>query len=118
MEAEYMALAHASQQAIWFHTLLSELGHNITQPTTIWVDNQAAIAHAITEMTMQRTKHIDIKYHFIRDAVAQGTIIPDYMDTTDNLADLLTKALPAPRHLDLCSRIGLLSELRGSVGIT
>jgi hypothetical protein len=118
MEAEYMALAHASQQAIWIHTLLSEMGHNITEPITIWVDNQAAIAHAITEMTMQRTKHIDIKYHFIRDAIAQELIIPDYIDTKDNLADFLTKALPAPRHMDLCKRIGLSPELRGSVGIT
>src|SRR6266536_446941 len=74
MEAEYMALVQAAQEAIWLQTLTTELEIGPKGPITIHSDNQAALAHARNEMITQRTKHIDIKYHFIHDVIAKGEI--------------------------------------------
>jgi len=90
MEAEYMALAQATQEAIWLQTLMIELEIGPKGPITIHSNNQAMLAHARNEMITQRTKHIDIKYHFIRDAINKGEIVADYIGTNENLADLFT----------------------------
>ena len=115
MEAEYMAASHATTQALWLTTFLSELGFPPPRPITIHVDNAAAPDFANEHMTSQRSKHIDIRHHFIRDAIQNGYVTTEYVPSRDNLADLLTKALTAPTHWDLTCRIGMNTELRGSV---
>ena len=73
-EAEYVALATASQEAIWLQQLMGDLLNESIQETTILEDNQSAICLAKNQSIHGRTKHIDIKYHFIRDAVEAGKI--------------------------------------------
>jgi len=107
MEAEYMALTHTTRHGIWLRTLFTELGLTLRMPTLIVSDNQAAINHASDAMTTARSKHIDIRHHFIRDNIATGHVTLNYCDTADNLADLLTKALPAPAHWKLMGGLGL-----------
>ena len=92
-EAEYMALAAAAQDAIYLRQLLTEMGVPQHAPTVIGEDNQACIAMATNAVTSSRAKHIDIRYHFMRDLINSGEIILKYVPTSDMIADMLTKAL-------------------------
>ena len=92
-EAEYMALSSAAQEAVWMRELVSDLGNSPINSTVIFEDNQSAISMAKNPQYHRRTKHINIKYHFIREQVANGTICLKYCKTEDMLADLLTKGV-------------------------
>lgn len=94
-EAEYMAVSEAAAEAIWLRRLITSLGFKPEGPTTIKQDNQACIALAQDPVSHKRSKHIDIRHHFIRERVADGTLRVEYCPTYLMLADLLTKALKA-----------------------
>lgn len=66
-------------------------------------------------MFHQRTKHIDIRYHFLRNAVIDGTLDTFYCPTTDMIADIMTKALPRAQHAKLTEDLGITASLRGSL---
>lgn len=95
-ESEYMAAAEATKKAIWLKGLISEIKGK-TEDVTVYGDNQSAIHLIKNPMFHERTKHIDIIYHFIRDVVAKGQMIVKKIDTDDNPADVLTKVLPGPK---------------------
>ena len=105
-EAEYIALGSATQEAIWLKQLLADLN---TAPKKIEIleDNQSAIAMANNSAGHKRTKHIDIKHHFIREAVQIGTITLSYCPTANMLADVFTKQLPKTQFVNLRRRLGL-----------
>ena len=90
-EAEYVALSAAAQEAVWLQQLTSDLLKKSIRETTILEDNQSTICLAKNH---GRTKHIDIKYHFIRDLVEAGRIKLTYCASEDMVADMLTKGLP------------------------
>jgi KUP system potassium uptake protein len=68
----------------------------ITETTTIWEDNQSAIAYSPNALVREKTKHIGMKWHFLKDHVEQGTIKLRYLPTNQMLADMFTKPLPRP----------------------
>ena len=109
-EAEYVALSSAAQEAIWLRRLLAELWLKEINPTVIREDNQGAIAIANNPVSHARTKHIDIKYHFIRDAVINKTIVLEYCRTEDMIADILTKALCKGRFQFLRMGLGIVCK--------
>jgi len=96
-QSEYIALAEASKQGQWIRALLKELqrtdflGRSLEVP--IYSDNQAAIALSKDPVNHSRTKHIDVRYHYIRQLVASGLTTVDYIPSRDMLADILTKPL-------------------------
>jgi len=92
-----MALCSAVQEAIHLRQLFKDLGYAQNQPTIIYEDNQGCIALVGNPVFHKRTKHIDIRYHFIRERVASKEVEIQYMPTELQLADLLTKGLPKPR---------------------
>lgn len=92
-EAEYMALSCAAQESIWMRRLNSELGNPPQGPTIILEDNQSAIAMAKNPQFHGRAKHIDIRHHFVREQVSDGTIELKYCPTREMVADILTKGL-------------------------
>ena len=96
-EAEYMAACAAVQEAIHLRLLLRDLGFEQKEPTVIFEDNQGCIALSDNPVFHKRTKHIDIRYHFIRERVASGEVELKYVATEHQLADLLTKGLPKPK---------------------
>ena len=100
-EAEYMAACGAVQEAIHLRQLLNDLGYVQDKPTVIFEDNQGCIALTENPVFHRRTKHIDIRYHFIREKVASGEVVLKYVPNADQLADLLTKGLPKPRTMAL-----------------
>lgn len=107
-EAEYIALSQAAQEGTWLKRLLTELGMS-DSPTVIMEDNQGAIAITKNPVNHSRTKHIDIRYHYIRDCVQNGQIQVQYCPTVDMKADILTKPLTRQRFEYLRREIGLYS---------
>ena len=104
-EAEYVSLCMATKEAIWLRRLLSEMGCADQGPTLILEDNQGAIAMTENERITPRTKHISVKYHFVRHAVKKGTIVIEYCPTEEMLADIMTKALSPSKFGSLASQI-------------
>lgn len=92
-EAEYIALSSAAQETVWLRRLLEDLGAKSNLPTLIMEDNQGAIAQAQNPVAHGRSKHIDIKYHFVREAIEDGFVSLQYCSTKDMIADILTKPL-------------------------
>ena len=95
MEAEYVACAAAVQEAVWLKRFLERLGINGMKkdPILIHCDSEAAIAYAKDPKDHKRTKHIDIKYHFIRDMISKKQVTVRYLSTHKMLADPLTKPI-------------------------
>ena len=112
-EAEYIAAAHAAKQVLWYRSLLTELNFSLTTPSTIFSDNQSAISIAHHPEFHARTKHIDIAVHFLRDHVKKGTLDLYYINTEYNLADIFTKALKKPSHINFTHELGVLSGQGG-----
>jgi hypothetical protein len=108
-EAEYIAATHAAKEALWIRTFIAEVARPLTRPITIYCDNQSAIAIAKNDEFHARTKHIDIRYHFIRDIVAKQLITINYVNTNDNPADMLTKSLVRPKVETFSHLVGLRS---------
>ena len=106
-EAEYIAATQATKEAIWLRRLFKDLGHPQNEPTTIYEDNQGCIQLAKNPIHHQRTKHIDIQMHFIREKIDSNEVTLTYCGTQDQLADIFTKALPRVKFEDIRSRIGL-----------
>ena len=110
VEAEYMATTQAAKEAIWWRYHLKGLGYDTTQPTTLLSDSQGSIALAENPDQHARTKHIDIQYHFIRQHLAQKTILLRFIRTAEMAADILTKTLERIAH---CRGLALLG-IRGA----
>ncbi len=101
-EAEYMALTPACQQAISLRQLLEDVGAPQALPTSISVDNQSAISLASNPMVNDRSKHISIKWHWIRERCLEvKDVALSYIRTDLNPADAFTKPLAAPRLREL-----------------
>ena len=109
-EAEYYALGECVKEALWLRNLLEELSIRIDGPTKIMEDNQSTIAIANNPIHHQRVKHLDVKSHFLRDHITKGDVELVYCPTEVQIADLLTKALPASQHWKLVSLVGMWSE--------
>jgi hypothetical protein len=106
-EAEYMAATQAVKEAMWLKQLLSEMGFTQSQGVVIHSDNQGCIALTKNPAYHSRTKHIDIRHHFIRDRVDAGDVELQYCATDDMVADVLTKALAREKHEKHTSTLGL-----------
>lgn len=116
-EAEYIALSDLSQEIKWLRMLLAELGHEQKFPTMVYEDNQPCIVMASQRVTNQRTKHIDIKYHFTRHMVETNEIKLEYVKSCDNAADMFTKALARPNLHKHHEAIGLFNSSAGCVRV-
>jgi hypothetical protein len=92
-EAEYIALASAIQEMIWMNQYLSELQLKDPEVPLVRSDNQAAIQIATNDTLHTRSKHIDIRYHFIRQILKEGQMKLSYVSTREQEADINTKAL-------------------------
>jgi len=106
-EAEYVATTHAVKEALWLRRLITELFGSIDAPTTLFSDSKSAIALAHDRHYHARTKHIDIRYHFIRYIIEEGTIKLVYCPTDEMTADMLTKALPSIKAKHFANSLGL-----------
>ena len=116
-EAEYIALSAAVQEMIWLNRLLCELGFKDLVGTNLYEDNQGAIALAKNPIGHKRTKHIDTRYHFIREKVDSGQIAIKYCSTQDMIADVFTKGLAVNKFVEFRTNLGVVPNApSGSVG--
>jgi hypothetical protein len=106
-EAEYVALTHAAKEAIWLSMLRAEIFGLDRRAVPLKCDNNGAIALARDDRYHARTKHIDIRYHFIRERIESGDILLDYIHTSENAADMFTKGLHSATFNTLVKTIGL-----------
>ena len=106
-EAEYVALSLAVQEAVWLRRLLNDIQDLQDEPITIMEDNQSDVGITKNPLAHSKTKHIDIRYHYTREAVRDGTVILSYCPTKKMIADMLTKPLPKQQFEVLRTAIGL-----------
>ena len=92
-----MALSLYTQKVLWVRAMLKDLDHEQMGATLVWEENQGAIGLANNAGYNARTKHVDIRHHFIRSNVVRDIIVVKYVSKEDQLADILTKALGAKR---------------------
>jgi Reverse transcriptase (RNA-dependent DNA polymerase) len=115
-ESEYIGLSNAGQHIAWLRTLFEEIGHPSKRATELQCDNQAAIVLSKDPQFRARTKHIQCKYHYIRDdLVAKGECVVRWCPTDDMVADILTKALTHDKHWKFVRAMGLRPCSSGSV---
>ncbi|KAK2580008.1 hypothetical protein KPH14_010773 [Odynerus spinipes] len=106
-EAEYMGISEASKEAMYWKKFLRELNLGDKESITIYSDNLGAQKLTENNMYHRRTKHIDIRHHFVREAITQGVINIKYLGTEHMIADILTKALPTAKHVQCVKLLGL-----------
>lgn len=103
-EAEYVALSLCVQEVLWLKHLLGEMGVEIKAPVPVFEDNQGAIAIAKNEGYQSRAKHIDIRYHFIREHVKAKVIDLQYVESKSQQADFLTKPIATKQFQHLLTK--------------
>lgn len=101
-EAEYIAAAHCCQEILWISQLLEDCCITIDKPIKLYEDNQSCIKMSSNEKFSARSKHINIKYHFLKDLINEKFIEMVYCPTDLMLADLLTKPLPKLKVENFC----------------
>lgn len=102
MEAEYIALCQGTKEVCFHRGLLQELGFNESNPTTILCDNQGAQFLVKNPTVQKKSKHIDIRYHYVREKYDQKAVDIKYVTSGENAADIFTKVLGKQRHTDNC----------------
>jgi hypothetical protein len=106
-ESEYIAASEAAKDACWLRMLLRGLTVVVDKATPLLCDNNSAIVLAKDQSLHSRTKHIDVRYHHIRDCIEKKKVRLIRVHTDDNTADTLTKALPHPAFIRHRSGLGV-----------
>ena len=118
-EAEYRSLRRLTAELSWLSRLLSELGLTAITPIPVKCDNLAAIYIAKNPVFHERTKHIELDCHFVRQKLMEGLLSLSYIPTQHQLADICTKPLTGIQHHHILSKLGVSapSNLRGGVNM-
>ena len=95
-EAELMAMVEVAKEVEWLIQMLKEMKYNVNTPATIYSDNQSAVKIAHNDIDHDRTKHIDIKYYYIRELITNGSVAVTWVSTDRQTADIFTKPLAFP----------------------
>ncbi|XP_019262539.1 PREDICTED: uncharacterized protein LOC109240364 [Nicotiana attenuata] len=117
VEAEYRALRKVAAEVSWLVRLLGDLGLSITAPVPVFCDSQAALHVAKNPVFHERMKHIEVDCHYVRDCLSSGLISLQFVRSSAQLADIMTKALHGPLHHSLLGKLGVFSpsSLKGGV---
>ncbi|KAI3655823.1 hypothetical protein MP638_003036, partial [Amoeboaphelidium occidentale] len=109
-ESEYIALSTASNTAIWLRSLYCYVMNTVeVDPITIYSDNNACISIATTDSVTNANKHIELRFHIVKDRIIRNLINVKYVCTDKQLADIMTKHLPPPQHQEFTKQLGVLS---------
>ena len=116
-EAEYMDATSVACEATWLRKILQDVQQDSKTPIVIHCDNMSSIAMTKNPVFHIRTKHIEIRYHFIRELVECGEIKMEFCKTEEQLADIFTKPIATEKFIKFRDMLGVqeFSRLRGSV---
>ena len=106
VEAEYRAMALATCELVWLKHLLQELRFRKDEQMKLICDNQAALHISSNPVFREKTKHIEVDCHFIRENIALGCTTTNFVNSNDQLADIFTKSLRGPRIKYICDKLG------------
>jgi hypothetical protein len=113
-EAEYVSASEATKQVVWLRKILGDMGEKQDMTTILFCDNKSAIAMTKNSVFHSRTKHINLKHHYIRKTVEDEEVVIKYVKTGDQLTDIFTKALPCDKFVYLRELLGRqIKILRG-----
>ena len=104
-----MAVSNVIQELLWVNSVLMELGFDVVLPSIIYCDNQSAIALSNNSVHHGRSKHIDIKHHFIRDVINNNKVEMKWVESSNQVADIMTKPLSGNSFIKLRNEINLKS---------
>ena len=107
-KAEYIAVATAACQGVWLARLFGELLNQEAAPVRLFIDNKSAISLCKNPVLHDRSKHIDLRYHYIRDCVEKGSVAVEFIGTIQQKADILTKPLGRVRFQELREKVGIV----------
>ena len=105
-EAEYLAMILATCELMWLRHLLQELRFGKDEQMKLICDNQSALHIASNLVFHERTKHIEVDFHFIREKIASGCVTTSFVNSNDQLADIFTKFLKGLRIKYICNKLG------------
>lgn len=108
-ESEYVAAATAAREALWLKRLLNDLGYSCDSGILLHVDNQSAICLTKDSTNHRRTKHIDTRYHFLKERCEIGDISVTYVSSKNQRADVFTKVLPKCSFIEMRDNLGLVN---------
>lgn len=109
-EAEFIAAAACACQGIWLRRILDQLGHSQDKSTTIYCDNSSTIKLSKNLVLHGRSKHIDVRFHFLRDLARDGVIELVHCNTQEQVSDIMTKPLKVESFLKLRRQLGMCSS--------
>jgi hypothetical protein len=115
MESEYISMSDGIREVLWLQEVAKDLGLKL-KPAEMLCDNQSAIHSLVGARSSSKARHIDIRYHFARDLIEKRLISASYVSTSDNLADLFTKALCCDQHHNASQRLGIMRYPAGHAG--
>ena len=111
-EAEYITQTYVAKEVLWLHSFLWELRSASDDPLILNCNNQGAIALAKDNKFHTHTKHIDVHYHFIREAAEDGKVTVQYIPSGDNVSDIFTKLLTKAKFWELAELLRLCAITR------
>lgn len=109
-EAEYRSIRKVVGELIWIKRLLEELTDTCQKHIPIFCDSQVAVHMERNPVFHERTKHIEVDCHFVRDKIQDGLITLHHISTNDQLADILTKALTCIKHTSILGKLAVNSS--------
>ena len=104
-EAEFVATTFCACQCIWMRRVLQKIGHSQSKCTTMMCDNSSTIKLSKNLVMHGRSKHIDVRFHFLRDLTKEEVVKLVHCGTNDQVADILTKPLKFEVFLKLCKKL-------------
>jgi hypothetical protein len=106
-EAEYIAASTTGREAVWFWKLFSDLLRSELEPIVIHYDNQSCIKLTENPVFHDRSKHIEMRYHYIRDMIQRKVLSLQYVPTAEQTADIFTKPLPLIKSAYFRDKLGV-----------
>lgn len=116
-EAECRAMALTNCEITWIGGVLKDLGVDLASPCTLFCDNKDALDIAANPLYHERTKHIEIDCHLIREKIQQKLITTSHIATNQQLVDIFTKVLGKAQHIYLLSNLGILNMYQAWGGV-